>query len=112
MANQASPAAIRALQAELEQCSARYDSLVRRAGFGTYRCSITGRIVEANSTLAVMLGYDDPAQLLSLDLVRALYLDADERERLFASTDTAVGQGWVDARWKRHDGSPLNVRIS
>jgi PAS domain S-box-containing protein len=104
---------IEELTAQLEQSEARYASLILRVGYGSYRSSPTGRFLEANAALATMLGYDDPAALLDLDLARDVYLDPGERERLTSRGSPAPdGSDWVDTRWKRRDGSPINVRIS
>jgi two-component system cell cycle sensor histidine kinase/response regulator CckA len=94
----------------LDKSEARYSSLIQRAGYGLYRSSPEGRFLEANSILAAMLGYDDPAALLAVDIARDIYLDPDERDRLI-SRSPADGADWVDTRWKRRDGSPLNVRV-
>jgi PAS domain S-box-containing protein len=101
------------LAAQLEESETRYASLIRRAGYGSYRSSASGRFLEVNTALATMLGYDDPAALLALDLSRDVYLDPDERQRLILrAPETPHGVDWIDTRWKRRDGSPLHVRIS
>ncbi|HEY4307247.1 MAG TPA: ATP-binding protein [Gemmatimonadaceae bacterium] len=101
------------LSAQLRESEARYTSLIQRGGYGSYRSSPTGRFLEVNSTLATMLGYDDPASMLVLDLSRDVYLDPEERPRLISRAPvTADDSDWVDTRWKRRDGSPLHVRIS
>lgn len=101
------------LAVRLDESEARYASLIRRVGYGSYRSSPTGHFLEANATLATMLGYDHPAALLALDLARDVYLDPGERERLTTRAPTATEESeWMDTRWKRRDGSPINVRIS
>jgi PAS domain S-box-containing protein len=115
------PPSIDDLRAALSRSEARYEALVGRAGYGIYRSSLDGRFLEANAALATMLGYDDPAQLLALDLARDVYLDPQERNRLIARTDGAEEPptpaerpypDWIDTRWKRRDGSPVNVRLA
>src|ERR1700755_2360891 len=90
------------LAVRLKESEARYASLIRRVGYGSYRSSPAGRFIEVNATLATMLGYDDPASLLALDLARDVYLDPGERERLTARQPAAIDESeWMDTRWKR-----------
>jgi PAS domain S-box-containing protein len=101
------------LATRLEESEARYASLIERGGYGLYRSSANGQFLEVNATLATMLGYGAPTDLLALDLARDIYLDPEERERLIAHARPSHGEpDWIDTRWKRRDGSPLNVRIS
>lgn len=96
----------------LDESDARFSSLIQRAGYGLYRSSPDGHFLEANALLATMLGYDEPAALLRLDIARDVYLDPDERERLIVRSPSTDASDWIDTRWKRRDGSPINVRIS
>src|SRR4051794_17160356 len=101
------------LQAALAKAEERYDALVRRAGYGIYRSSAQGRFVEANATLAAMLGYPSVEELLSLDMARDVYLDPEERGRLLRRPATVRGYPeWLETRWKRRDGSPITVRLA
>jgi PAS domain S-box-containing protein len=104
---------IQDLKDALSRSEARYDALVRRTGYGIYRSSASGRFVEANATLAAMLGYESVDELLSLELSRDVYLDPDERARLLRRPATLRAYPeWVETRWKRNDGSPITVRLS
>src|SRR3569833_1260942 len=100
------------LAARLEESEARYASLIERGGYGLYRSSTNGAFLEVNTTLATMLGYDEPRELLAVDLARDIYLDPQERERLISRGPAPAGAERIDTRWKRRDGSPLSVRIS
>ena len=106
----AEPAILDALRDALVRSEARYGALVDRAGYGVYRSSEEGQLVDANSALATMLGYRDPSDLLGLNLIRDIYADPDtgapHRQTSASFAD------WVDARWKRRDGSPITVRLS
>ncbi|HEX4681691.1 MAG TPA: ATP-binding protein [Gemmatimonadaceae bacterium] len=104
---------IQELHAALAKAEARYDALVRRAGYGIYRSSAQGRFIEANPTLAEMLGYTSVEELLSLEMSRDVDLDPDERARLLRRPATVRGYPeWFETRWKRRDGSPITVRLS
>jgi PAS domain S-box-containing protein len=106
------PASFDELTSALAESEARFDSLIQRAGYGLYQSSPDGRFLHVNATLATMLGYDDAAGLLALDMARDVYLDPEERERLINRSPSDGTLDWVDTRWKRRDGSPLHVRIS
>src|SRR4051812_38546566 len=95
----------------LDISEARYLALIQRAGYGLYRSSADGRLLEASPILVAMLGYDDTSALLAVDMARDVYLDPEERDRLITRSP-ADGADWIDTRWKRRDGSPLHVRIS
>ncbi len=100
------------LRAALNEAEERYDALVRRAGYGIYRSTPTGQFIQVNAVLVTMLGYDSADELLALDMAHDVYLDPQERDRLTERALAHTFPDWVDARWKRRDGTPLNVRLS
>lgn len=106
----AEPAILDALRDALLRSEARYGALIDRAGYGVYRSSADGQLVDANSALATMLGYRDPSDLLGLNLIRDIYADPDTSAPAYQTG--AAFADWVEARWKRRDGSPITVRIS
>src|SRR5438270_3085460 len=94
------PATVEELRAALANAEARYDALVRRAGYGIYRSTAQGRFLEANATLVAMLGYASVEELLTLDLSRDVYLDPDERGRLMQRSPAIHGYPeWFETRW-------------
>jgi PAS domain S-box-containing protein len=99
------------LDAALRESEERYEALVRRAGYGIYRSTADGRFLEVNSVLVSMLGYDSRDELLAADLARDVYLDPEERARLTQRHEIDFPD-WIETRWKRRDGTPVNVRIS
>ncbi|MBA3395485.1 MAG: response regulator [Deltaproteobacteria bacterium] len=78
---------------------------------GMYRSTDAGRFVFANPALARLLGYDDVAELLAVDIARDIYLDGTERPRLIAEYRTKGVIEGVRARWRTRDGRPLTVQI-
>jgi PAS domain S-box-containing protein len=90
----------------------RYDALVQRAGFGVYRSTLGGRFLEVNAILVAMLGYSSSDEMLQLRMAEDVYLDPDDRPRLIEESAQIGFQDWFITRWKRQDGSPLNVRLS
>ena len=91
---------------------ARYAALIARIGYGIYRSSAQGRLIEVNAVLVAMLGYATADELYALDLARDVYLDPDERERLLQRPPSAGYPAWVESRWKRQDGSAIAVKLS
>src|SRR4051794_28505923 len=106
-------ATIEELRTALANAEARYEALVRRAGYGIYRSTAQGRFLAANATLVAMLGYESVEELLALELSRDVYLDPDERGRLMQQSATVRDYPeWFETRWKRRDGSPITVRLT
>src|SRR2546421_1750582 len=100
-------------EAALRVSEATYSALVEQAPVGIYRSTPAGRFVSANAALARMLGYNSPAELLTLDLARDVYADPDERRRLIEQ-DTYTDQVYdeLEATWKRKDGTRIRVQLS
>src|SRR5467141_3333606 len=99
-------------RARLES-EASYSALVQQAPLGIYRSTLAGRFVSANAALARILGYDSPAELLTLDMARDVYADPDERRRL-VEHDTYTDKVYdeLEATWKKKDGTRIRVQLS
>ena len=100
-------------EAALRVSEASYAALVEQAPLGIYRSTADGRFVSANAALAKILGYDAPAELLSLDMARDVYADPDERRRL-VEQDTYTDRVYdeLEATWKKKDGTRIRVQLS
>jgi two-component system cell cycle sensor histidine kinase/response regulator CckA len=88
-------------------------TLVDQAPVGIYRSTPAGAFLAANTALARILGYDSPADLLTLDMTRDVYADPAERQRLL-DRDTYTDREYdeVEATWKRKDGRRITVQLS
>ena len=88
-------------------------TLVEHAPLGIYRSTPAGAFLSANIALARILGYDSPADLLTLDMTRDVYADPAERQRLL-DRDTYTDREYdeVEATWKRKDGRRVTVQLS
>jgi PAS domain S-box-containing protein len=95
----------------LEQSEASLRSFVDSAPFGIYRSTPEGRFLAVNPALVHMLGYESESQLLTVDIGRDVYLEADERRRL-SEQYRGLDRMDVHVRWKRTDGTPITVRIT
>jgi len=99
-------------EAALQESASSLRALIDHALYGIYRSSPEGRFLAANPALVEMLGYDDEAEVLKLDMANDVYARAAERARLvreFSSADRIDG---VEATWRRQDGSLFSVRLS
>jgi two-component system cell cycle sensor histidine kinase/response regulator CckA len=88
-------------------------TLVEHAPLGIYRSTPAGAFLAANIALARILGYDSPADVLTLDMTRDVYADPAERQRLL-DRDTYTDREYdeVEATWKRKDGRRITVQLS
>ena len=102
-----------------------FDSLFRHTHYAVFACDPDGRLVEANSALARVLGFPNPEALLAASDLRLdpiPHPDGDTSAGAEAgaaadappTSDAASGDDvrWVEARWHRRDGTPISVRIS
>ncbi|MBI4541674.1 MAG: PAS domain S-box protein [Gemmatimonadetes bacterium] len=88
-------------------------ALVDHAVFGVYRSGLDGEILMANRTLATMLGYGSPEELLGVDMTRDIYQEPVERAQLIAAGSANTGKPErADVAWKRKDGSAIIVRLA
>ena len=87
-------------------------SFIDNAVFGIYRSAVDGRVLMMNRTLATMLGYGSPDELMGADLAATVYQDPAERERLVQQHRAGDRYSGVESVWKRKDGKPVPVRLS
>ena len=99
-------------QDKLQQSEARYRSQVQSALYGLYRSSVDGRFLDVNPALVEMLGYDSAEELLSIDMAKDLYVEADDRARLIREVAYDKIIKGVEANWRRKDGKVIVVRLS
>ncbi|MCC6383428.1 MAG: PAS domain-containing protein, partial [Dehalococcoidia bacterium] len=78
--------------------------------YGVFRSGLDGRFSHVTPALARILGYDDPEELLAVDLATGVYRDPADRQHLVEKgADFIEG---VELAWKRRDGTPITVRMS
>jgi two-component system, cell cycle sensor histidine kinase and response regulator CckA len=86
-------------------------ALVERAIFGVYRATVDGRVLDVNSALVTMLGYESAAELLAMNM-REVYADPAERGRLIRAQHGRRRFEGVEVNWRRKDGQLLMVRLT
>ncbi len=94
----------------LRRSEESFRSLVENAQYGIFRTGPGGTVLLANPALARILGFADPAELVSRD-VTAFYADPEERSRLVERM-RHEDEVSVEVTWKRNDGTPLRVLLS
>jgi PAS domain S-box-containing protein len=100
------------LDHRLDEAFERYATLLARTGFGVFRAAPGGDLIDANSTFATMLGHSDAAHLSGVSLVDEVFLNPLDGESLLATRAAGGFSEWVNARWRRRDGSPITVRVA
>ena len=95
--------------AERRACETRYRSLVENVACGVCGISLDGTILHANSSLARMLGYDSPEEVLAAGNAALFFRHSCVRDEVFAQyrqddrADSTV-------EWQRKDGKTITVR--
>lgn len=94
----------------------QYGTLFNNASMGIYQSAPDGTILTANATLAVMLGYDSPDELLGRKMSEDVYFDPDERARQLAhyraEAEEGVNVAGIEMLWKRRDGTPIWAHLN
>jgi PAS domain S-box-containing protein len=97
-----------------DQCDVadRYATLLVRTGYGAFRASLDGHLIDGNDALAAILGFTNATDLGGLDLVDEIFLNRSDADALLATRSAGAFSDWITARWKRRDGSLITVRIA
>ena len=98
---------IRSLQA-LQRSRARFKTLVDHLPVGVYETDSNGRLLEVNHALARILGYDDVAELKSLDL-NSFFVDKSLRSKNVAELKPGTPYT-AEFALRRKDGECIWVR--
>ncbi|WP_167320943.1 PAS domain-containing sensor histidine kinase [Desulfomicrobium baculatum] len=98
----------------LLQSEEKYRDIFNNAPIGIFRTSFTGRFLEANPTLAHMLGYRDRNDLLASvgNLETDLYPYPSTRQELIESLLVSPQGVRRDIEFKRKDGAPFYAVIN
>ncbi len=90
---------------------ADYSGILSRAPIGIYRSTLAGVIVQANQTMAEMLGYDCPDDIEGRDL-RTIYAQAADRKRLVRELKNSEVFEDVEVEWLHRSGRRITVRLT
>lgn len=87
---------------ELRNSEKKYLDLLEHLPVGVYHTTPEGKIIEANQGLANLLGYNNPSQLLDLN-VNQLYVDTKDRDEHLKQLDASL-TSCAEFMLKRKDG--------
>ena len=111
--DQANPASrVADLELELRELRQRYQSLFDNALEGFFRTSVDGRWLSANTTMARMLGFGSPEELMATSHVREFYADPEERESLIRRMEEDGFVVGYEHNVRRRDGSTFWVLMN
>jgi PAS domain S-box-containing protein len=97
---------------ELRLSEERNRSLVENAVMGIYRADPSGRILDANSALAGMLGYRSPEELIGSGAHSRMFEDPEEQSRVVEQLRDEGRIHGFDVVWRSREGNSLTVRLS
>ena len=90
----------------------RFKALIERAAYGICLVAHAGHFIEVNPALVSMLEYPDVESFRARELWTEIFQDADEGYRVRDEAMAGRLPTWIETRWRRHDGTPLTVRLS
>jgi diguanylate cyclase (GGDEF)-like protein/PAS domain S-box-containing protein len=99
-------------QKELRRRESHYRALVENPIYGICRCTVDGKFLEGNQTMAAMLGYESKEELLELNLATDIIHDPDERPQLFEHYLRMSRVDRAEVECKRKDGTSVKVALS
>jgi len=90
----------------------RFGALIERAAYGIFLAAPDGRFLDVNPALVEMLEYAGAEALREANVWRDAFEHAEEGERVRAAAANDSLPTWIEARWRRHGGAPLDARLS
>ena len=100
------------LDHRLEEALDSYATLLARAGYGAFRATPSGDLIDGNPALAAILGYSDASQLSGVSLVDEVFVNQIDGKSLLETQSVGSFSEWANIRWRRRDGSPITVRVA
>jgi len=105
---------LRQVTARLSQSESEYRNLFENAAVGIFHSVPGGGFLKVNPTLAAMLGYDSPEEMIAVvtDISSQVYVESLNYETILQ--EALQKNGWTYAlnRYRRKDGSALIGRLS
>jgi PAS domain S-box-containing protein len=104
----------RAVQSALRQSESRYRSIFENALEGIYQTTPEGTFLSVNASMAKILRYDDPADLMACitDIGRDLYADPADRKRYMELLEEHIRVMGFETQVRRKDGSLIWVTLN
>jgi PAS domain S-box-containing protein len=93
----------------------KYRAIIEKAPFGIFRSTVEGKFINVNPTLAAMLGYDSPEDLLQTcndsSISDKLYLNPEARNEVVKSVLREGGWQVRQKSYRRKDGRIITGKI-
>ena len=105
---------LKEIHENLKKSESRYRSIFENAVEGIYQSTPEGRLINASLSMAQILGYDSPEQLISsiTDVETQCYVDPDDRKALLKILlREGITKGF-ETRMRRKDGEVIWVSLS
>jgi two-component system, sensor histidine kinase len=104
----------RAVQSALSRSEARYRSVFDNALEGIYQSTLDGAFLSVNASMARILRYDSPADLMAsvMDIGRDLYAAPRDRQRYMDLLEEHVQVMGFETQVRRKDGSLIWVTLN
>ncbi|MBW2064110.1 MAG: PAS domain S-box protein [Deltaproteobacteria bacterium] len=99
-------------EARLRASQEDYRRLFEHVGCGVFISTREGKFLNANKALLDMLGYEDKAEFLGMDIARDLYLNPEDRKRF---QEVIEREGRVinfEVYFKKKDATPVPVLLT
>jgi len=98
------------MEEDLSRSEIAYRSLVEGAPYGIFRLAPNGKLLLANPSLAKMLGFHSPSELLASTKFGDLLVNSEFCRQLLLETRPQTLSG--EAKWNRLDGKEISVRLT
>ncbi len=89
-----------------------FRSLFEHVAAGVYISSKEGKFIDANPALLDMLGYEDKAEFLKLDLADNIYLNAEDRAAFQALIEKNGRVVDYEVEFRKKDATPITVLLT
>ena len=102
------------LNIRMHEAEEKYRSIFENSTEGIFQSTPEGRFIIANRAMASMLGYGSPEELISAvtDIARQIYVNPEERKKLFQAIKDEGQAKSFETRFYRKDGRMIWVSIS
>ena len=97
---------------KLRAKEADYKNLFEHVGCGVFVSSKEGKFLDANEALLDMLGYEDKAEFLSLDIAKDLYLKPEDRRKFKEIIEQEGHVTDYEVDFKHKDGTPVPILLT
>jgi len=97
----------------IELSEKKYHSIFNNSSEGIFQSSLDGHFLTVNAALMKILGYESKGELLSLDIAKDVYVDAEDRKKIIDGITSNNGElRNYQVLMKRKDKSNIIVRLN